>query len=331
MNKDDIDTLLLASDPDEMYHVYIISYNRMDGWPTYKSLAYMDPIIRRRKVHLVVEEDQRHAYEARYLDVNIIGIPPNHRDAPRSSGRARQAAMDFALAAGHYRIIMLDDDLLHMRYLYAASQRNGTPKSGYCLAPDYQRDPLLVQHLLTLFSRTANDVFDKHPEVLLGSGRKQQMSQNVFNHQTKYAINRGMTPRQFMAHNVAGLAEANISLDLPWFGPHGEDIGLVAQVLDAGYSVFHAPTFVYDVWAEDVNIRRSVIRNIDTAPALHQLEWGGLHRYDIGYHYLKSTTSILDGSYEWGEVDWRAYHRFMGTNPVVVPWDAEAELARALF
>ena len=40
-----------------------------------------------------------------------------------------------------------------------------------------------------------------------------------------------------------------------------------------------------------------------------------LMQYDLGKHYLKRTFTFYDGSYKFGDIDWRAYHRFTNTKP----------------
>jgi hypothetical protein len=321
MDKDTIERYMASLDPDICYPIWVISYNRVENWPTQRLFVDVPP----RLVNVVVRESQLEEYRAQYPWATYYGIPDGYRDAPHSCGMARQAAMDYALAAGHERVIMLDDDLLRIRYLYRSEifsgPNAGAEKSGH--AKTAGRDA----QIFTLFSSIAEEVFNAYPDVVMGSARKQHMCHAPENHRTKYHINRGMTPRQFMARDVRRLANAGLSIDLPAFGVHGEDLGFTAQVLQAGFSCFSVPCIAYDVWSEDSNIKLSSIRNSSNAAAMHRLEWEGLQKYELGQQYLKVTkSSLIDGSYEWGDVDWRKYHKLRGTRPIVEEWEPWLDL-----
>lgn len=339
MKKEVIDQVLMECEPEDLYPIWVISYNRANNWPTYKRIReHMDPDVMQEKLNVVVRESQVRDYKRSSPGVNVWGIPDGYRGWEHSCGMARQAAMDFAYQLeGHNRVIMLDDDILHFRYLFQSAIQSGpnkgAEKSGHDLSSDrHERDPLLIQHILTLFSKVADSAFEHDPTIVSGSARKQNMSHAADNHKIKFMVNRGMTPRQFMARDLERINEAGITLDVPAFGIHGEDIGFTAQLLEAGLSCFNTPSLAYDVWSEDSNIKLSSIRNAENAAELHQMEYDALRNYEIFGNYLKVTkASVIDGSYEWGDIDWRAFHKLRGTKAELVYWDEQEELLGSLI
>jgi hypothetical protein len=36
-------------------------------------------------------------------------------------------------------------------------------------------------------------------------------------------------------------------------------------------------------------------------------------QYEFGKHYMKKTFTFEDGAYKFCDIDWRAYHKFKGT------------------
>jgi hypothetical protein len=170
----------------------------------------------------------------------------------------------------------------------------------------------------------ADNVFDEEPKAVIGTAIKRLRSFDNRNHQTRYYLNGGSTPRQWTAWDLKRLEEHNIRLNLDQFGVVGEDVGFLATLFQAGMDAFTMPSFAYEHWVEAVNETKSLIRNADNRAILSEHEYAMLRQYEMGNHYLRVCPRNGD-EYEWGEVDWRALAKYRGSEMKRVFWDSDQE------
>jgi hypothetical protein len=177
---------------------------------------------------------------------------------------------------------------------------------------------------ITAFGRLGLEVFDEQPKAVVGGMIKRHMSFDIENHRTRYILNGGATPRQAMIWNTTRMEEHGIRLNLEHFGVTGEDIGLMATVLEKGLDVFSTPSFAFDHWPEDVNLEKSVIRDEDTLPLFMEYEYEVLQNYEIGPNYLKEK-KIPGSEHGWKDVSWQKLAKFRGQPTQRFDWPADAE------
>src|SRR5690606_638699 len=103
------------------------------------------------------------------------------------------------------------------------------------------------------------------------------------------------------------------------FGVTGEDIGLMASVLERGLDVFCSPSFAFDHWPEDVNLERSTIRDHSTLPLFMEYEYEVLQQYEIGANYLKEKR-IPGSAHGWKDVAWAKLAKHRGVPSERVMW-----------
>lgn len=330
MIKDELLHHLYRADKGDRPPIWVISYGRYDA-PTLTRMAGWE---RLDDVHVVVRESQAAEYRRAFPYLNIEALPDERIN---SCGAARWGAYDTARELGHDRAVMLDDDLLQFRPLYQYHFVRGPNAGAPCSRVFDKNDieefggvELLEEATLTMMGLTASRVFDEEPKTVIGTAIKRLRSFDNRNHQTRYLLNGGATPRQCTVWELARLEEHGVRLNLDHFGVVGEDVGFLAQLFQAGLDAFTMPSFAYDYIANEGANRNkegdaySTIRQPGVAALLSEHEYRCLRLYDMGDNYLRVCPKGGD-EYEWGEVDWRRLAKFRGSETRRVLWDDDQE------
>lgn len=318
MNREDMQDWIGDLNPVDRYPLWVISYNR-PGTAPFLNRAHEWATA--GDVNVLVRSSQMEMYREAYPKFRI-----HHRadDMIPNCGSARWQASQIALEEGFEAALLFDDDVLSLNFLFESAIMSGKNAGTECSRNSNNEDralfPDLDERILAGMSKVAGDVFENHQMAMLGGLIKRHMNFSAKNHATKYVINGGVTPRQAMVYNMARMDKHNVEMDTDLFGVHGEDLGMNAAVLAADGDCFAIPSFAYDHWPEEVNIHESTIRNAGNAARLHRQEWESLQHYPIK-DYLRTKTSIIDGSYEWGDVDWKKAAKVRGRSTIHVPWE----------
>lgn len=324
MLRDEMFHHLYRVEKEERLPVWVISYNRFDA-PTLTRMAEWE---RLDDVHVVVRESQVSEYRDAFPTLTFEPLPDEQIN---SCGAARWGAYDLAREYGHDRAVMLDDDLLQFRPLYQHHFVRG-PNAGMPCSRVFDKDDIaefggvvaLEEATVTMMGKIADNVFDEESKTVIGTAIKRLRSFDNRNHQTRYFLNGGSTPRQWTVWDLKRLEENNIRLNLEQFGVVGEDVGFLATLFQAGMDAFTMPSFAFEHWVESVNETKSVIRTVDNRAELSAHEYRTLRLYDMGDNYLRVCPKGGD-VYEWGEVDWRALEKFRGSEMKRVSWDSDQD------
>ena len=324
MLRDEMFHYLYRAEPEDRLPVWVISYNRFDA-PTLTRMAEWE---RLDDVHVVVRISQLPEYKRAFPYLWLEGLPDEQIN---SCGAARWGAYDLARELGHDRAVMLDDDLLQFRPLYQHHFVRG-PNAGMPCSRVFDKEDIaefggvarLEEATVTMMGKIADNVFDEEPKAVIGTAIKRLRSFDNRNHQTRYYLNGGSTPRQWTAWDLKRLEENNIRLNLEQFGVVGEDVGFLATLFQAGMDAFSMPSFAFEHWVEAVNETKSQIRNADNRAILSEHEYAMLRQYEMGNNYLRVCPKGGD-EYEWGEVDWRAMTKYRGSEMKRVLWDADED------
>lgn len=324
MNKEEMFHHLYRAEKEDRLPVWVISYNRYDA-PTLTRMAGWE---RLDDVHVVVRETQVAEYRKAFPYLTFEPLPDDQID---SCGAARWGAYDLAREYGHDRAVMLDDDLLQFRFLYQHHFVRG-PSAGLPCSRVADKDDiatfggvsLLEEATVTMMGLVANMTFDEQPNAVIGTAIKRLRSFDNRNHQTRYYLNGGSTPRQWTVWDLERLEQHNIRLNLDQFGIVGEDVGFLATLFQAGLDAFTMPSFAFEHWVESVNETKSQIRTADNKALLSEHEYLMLRQYEMGDNYLRVCPKGGE-EYEWGEVDWRAMTKYRGSEMKRVLWDADQE------
>lgn len=327
VNRDLMYSWTMAQDVDSMLPIFVISHDRVDD-AVLLHRANDTPWPRPDLVNVVVHKRFAVDYQLRFPNLTI-----HTHEEPDGCGRARWAAVRIARELGHKRVIMMDDDIVKMVFKYKSQIKSGPNKGAECSSQSGKAEALntpgFEQHILAGASVIANEVFDTHPDVIIGGLIKQHMSFRPGNHRERYVINGRVTPRQVMFWDLDRIAERGLSLDQSKFGWTGEDIGNVDQVLGNGYDCFAIPCYTYDHWSEEVNIDRSRVRNRENKREILDLDFANFSTLPI-FDLLRFKRDKVTQEYEWSDVNWAKLHKHRGTSMEVVEWD-EAEVLEELL
>lgn len=324
MLRDEMFHHLYRAEKEDRLPVWVISYNRYDA-PTLTRMAEWE---RLDDVHVVIRESQAVEYSKAFPYLNFEPLPDDQID---SCGAARWGAYDLARVYGHDRAVMLDDDLLQFRPLYQHHFVRG-PNAGMPCSRVFDKDDIaefggiaaLEEATVTMMGLVANVTFEEEPKAVIGTAIKRLRSFDNRNHQTRYFLNGGSTPRQWTVWDLKRLEENRIRLNLEQFGIVGEDVGFLATLFQAGMDAFTMPSFAFEHWVESVNETKSQIRNADNRALLSEHEYAMLRQYEMGDNYLRVCPKGGE-EYEWGEVDWRAMAKYRGNEMKRVLWDSDQE------
>lgn len=159
----------------------------------------------------------------------------------------------------------------------------------------------------TQASRLSTELFKAHPGLVLGSIQNQRWCKSF-----TATVQGGKTPRRTKILNVERLVENDLWCPRE-FRVHGEDIGNTAMILQYGWEIFTIGALTYDFIPETSVNLPSTLRSRDEERnrAIHQAEFNSLQRYDIK-HYLRINKAYDDGSYMYGDVDWRKFRAHTG-------------------
>lgn len=314
-----------SHDKNDRVPMWVISYNRLDA-PTLLKMQHYE---RTDDIFVLVREEQYGAYRKAFPMLQVHSLPAERIG---SCGAARWGAFDLARTLGQDEVIMLDDDVLQFRFMYQRAKVQGKNVGELCSgvasatdADEYFGSLLAMEEAsITAFGRLGLEVFAEQEKAVVGGMIKRHMSFAIENHRTRYVLNGGATPRQAMIWNTARMEEHDIRLNLEQFGVTGEDIGLMATVLENGLDVFCTPSFAFDHWPEDVNLAKSVIRDESTLPLFMEYEYEVLQQYEIGQNYLKEK-AIPGSLHGWKDVSWQKLAKFRGQPTQRFDWPIDAE------
>lgn len=309
----DMLTELKNTSEKDLFPIFIPSYNRSHDVRVWDKILYDFTPAALEKVFLVVRTEQYKSYKREYPKANYVLIPEN---TVTGVGSTRNFILEYCIEHRIPYAIDMDDDIKLLNYLFITHAQSGALTSHHPRMIEYQNHPIRKQQILQLACKISKEVFKADKRAILGNIRKQHFSQSPENSQIKYQINTAVTPRQIQIYNIKRVYKHSIRVPEE-FNKHGDDIGVVAYILDKGFDCFNIPCLCYDYVDEKTN---SVVRN----PAkenreLHRLEYAGLQNYAIR-DYLKWSFKFPDGEYMFGDVNWRNYHKLNDSERIRVFW-----------
>lgn len=249
--------------------------------------------------HVFVRKSQYRDYREFVHAQHLVPMP----DAKVPDlGSTRNWMMRWAMREGYSQVFDWDDDVFRFGRKLPDGTRHESFKArgnedDWFNGPGYWEE---ASHL-------ARQVFELYPNTVVGSIQNQRWASSA-----TLQVQCGKTPRRTKILNVARLVENDLWCP-PEFRFHGEDIGNLAMYLQYGWQVFTICNLVYDFTPEtDVNLP-STLRSRDEEKnrAIHREEYESLQSYEIR-EYLRINKAYEDGSYMYGDVDWRKFRKVTG-------------------
>lgn len=220
-----------------IYPIYVPSYNRAGAAPLLDILAKASTSVRKR-VHVQVREGQ----EKRYRDAYPWATVVSHR-APYGVGPARAAILRDAEERGYSRIVMIDDDVVHISLMERIINEKGKPHTRrWSEKLAEQPSEAHLPRALAVGCYLADQVFALAPDVAYGSGRQGLFSGDVDTEVGAF-------------YDKGGFPACLLFFDLERFSwrecpepyrLHGEDLSMYLHTLNEGQAAFVIPSVAYD-------------------------------------------------------------------------------------
>ena len=253
-------------------------------------------------VFIFVHEDELSAYKSVNPDYNYVVVPEAHYGL----GATRNFLRLWCKDKGCRFVLDWDDDIEHVRFMYASTDRYGDPSTKHNSSADEESDPIFVERLLCYTAYLADYLFNTYPRLRAGNVRRQHFCGHEYVHKTLAHINKGATPRQT---NIWKLADYEAERYLPEMARwHGEDIISASCVLQNGEDLFSIQQVGYDYVPESkASVVRDTDENTERNRKLHAQEFRDLQTLEVK-DYLKMSKTYPDGSYMYGDIDWKKFY-----------------------
>lgn len=248
---------------------------------------------------IFVRRSQARDYLASVPRDHLVAMPD---DKVGTLGDTRNWMMRWAMREGYPMVFDWDDDVFRVgRKLPEGNKKESSRKTGnlnpWFDTPGYWEEA----------SRLSQEVFELYPGTVVGSIQNQRWCKSF-----TVTVQGGKTPRRTKILNVERLVENDLWCQ-PEFRQHGEDIGNTALYLEYGWQIFTIGSLTYD-FVEETNIDLpSTLRSRDEEQnrAIHATEFESLQEYEIR-DYLRVNKAYEDGSYMYGDIDWRKFRKLTG-------------------
>ena len=253
-------------------------------------------------VFIFVHEDELSAYKLVYPDYNYVVVPETHYGLGATRNYLRLWCKD----KGCKFVLDWDDDIEHVRFMYASTDRYGDPSTKHNSSADEESDPIFVERLLCYTAYLADYLFNTYPRLRAGNVRRQHFCGHEYVNKTLAHINKGATPRQT---NIWKLADYDAERYIPEMARwHGEDILSASCVLQNGEDLFSIQQVGYDYVPESkASVVRDTDENSERNRKLHAQEFKDLQTLEVK-DYLKMSKTYPDGSYMYGDIDWKKFY-----------------------
>lgn len=220
-----------------IYPIYVPSYNRAGSAPLLAILAKAAPSVRKR-VHIMVRRTEQKAYLKAYPWAKVL----THA-GPYGVGPARAAILRHASMVGFKRIMMLDDDVVHVSLMEKTIREDGsshTRRWSEKLAG--QPSEVHMPRALAVACYLADQVFALAPAAAYGSGRQGLFSGDVDTDIGAFA-DKGGFPACLLFFDLDRFTWR----DCPEpYRLHGEDLSMFLHTLSEGSQGFVIPGVAYD-------------------------------------------------------------------------------------
>jgi hypothetical protein len=290
-----------------IYPIYVPSYSRAGSAPLLDILAKATLGVQAR-VHVMVRREEREAYQAAYPWAKVV----THR-GPYGVGPARAAILRHAEQHGHLRIVMMDDDVVHLSLMENTVSPEGkkhTRRWSEKLAG--QPTEAHLPRSLAVACRLADRVFETEQAAAYGSAR-----QGLFSGDVDTSIGAFM--------DKGGFPACVLFFDLSRFTwrecpepyrLHGEDLSMFLHTLLDGRGAFVIPSVAYDT---KTGIESTIpLDPLDDRGRQDDLDAAG-EVYPTLAQYLRPVMKNKAGGVMKIGVHWPQFYKDHDLQPTIIP------------
>jgi hypothetical protein len=304
-------SLLQDSHPHRhLYPIYVPSYDRAGTAPLLNMLADSPKEIQ-KLVHIVVRASQLKVYKLVYPWATVIV------QQGKGIGPARMACMTHADIMTYERIVVLDDDIIHVSLLEKIThydQKNQVMRDHtrrYSAKVSGIPEPELLYRSLSAACRMADRVFKLKPHALYGAARNALFSGDV-DTEVGATLNKGSFPACVMFIHL----ERFRMREMPEaYRYHGEDLAMFLYALEDDGLTFTLPGVAYD---QHGNIKTTIPLNpLDPIGRPHLQTT--VRDFPRTHPYLRvSMRNPLGGVMRIG-VNWNRWYKATSSVPIEIP------------
>lgn len=298
--------LLRRSKSSWLYPIYVPSAFRAGSAPLLEMLHHA-PAAVQRKVHIVtLPGKEEKAYRQRYPWAVVV------TEKTRGIGPARMKCLLDADWRGYRNIVVLDDDIIHVSLLERHEQENGKLHTRrWSSKVSGIAEPLLLIRSLAVACKLATGVFNMVPTASYGAARNALFSGDVET-SVGATLNKGSFPACVMFFDVKRFDMREMPEPYRF---HGEDLAMFLDALTQDQGVFTLPSVAYD---QHGSIKTTIPLNpLDEVGRPH-LQTTDEDYPDIHPYLRVSMKNKLGGTMRIG-MNWKAWYRDTGTEPVEIP------------
>ncbi len=293
--------------PNSMMPIFVPSIHR---WSMDRgTLRWISDMRLQDYTTVFVRENELDDYESAWPEFRFVVVP---RDVD-CVGRTRNYLLDYAVENDIDMYLECDDDIVDMSYMYSDVNRSGGLCSRHSAIGIASRmDPDFKRVTLNYALWCARDAFSNVDDMMMFGWKTQHMSMGPRLAMSRWGVNSIVTPRRLCVWNAKRMHENGIRVPDD-FMYHGDDIGIVASILEHGFSVGASSACVYEFISEKNGSTLRDVNDPEEERRIHQLEYEHLSKMDIVRRgYLRFTTPYEDGSYRYGDVSWQNYSKITG-------------------
>jgi len=287
-----------------LYPIYVPSYSRAGSAPLLEMLKDASDYVQ-RNVTIVVRPEEVSDYHLAYPWAVVIA------ERQPGIGPARMRCLRNAERRGYKRIVVLDDDIIHVSLLERPAGSSHTRR--YSAKVSGWAEPGLLVRSLAVACHLADGVFKVRPAASYGAARNALFSGDV-DTSIGATLNKGSFPACVMFMDVERFTMRE--RDLPAeFHFHGEDLAMFLDALTQEQEVFTLPGVAYD---QHGSIQTTIPLDPQDAVGRPHLQHTA-DAYPYMHDFLRvSMKNKLGGVMRIG-VNWNRWYKATGTEPVEIP------------
>lgn len=219
-----------------LYPVYVPSYSRAGSSPLLNMLAQSTLSVK-ANIFVVVRPSEALAYRRAYPWATVV------TERLKGIGPARMRCLLDADVRGFRRIVVLDDDIIHVSLLERVTRPDGSLHTRrFSSKVAGIEEPNLLTISLAVGCKLADGVFKEMPGAAYGAARNALFSGDV-DTSIGATLNKGSFPACVMFFDVKRFTMR----DMPKpYAYHGEDLAMFLDTLTQDQQVFTLPGVAYD-------------------------------------------------------------------------------------
>lgn len=292
--------LIPEATPQWIYPVYVPSYTRAGVAPLLNLFAECPGVVR-RKVTIIVREEEREAYRAAYpwASLRVVNLP--------GLGPARMRALRAADLREQERLVMLDDDIKQLCLLSKTTNERGERYAQrYSKSISGMSAAEVLWRTLAVACKITDGVFALRPDASYGAARNALFSGPVADPDVAAQIYKQSFPSCVMFFNLRRFAPRRLPKPFHFYG---EDLAIFLENMKQGQVSFQMPCIAYD---QGTTLKTTIPLD-PSSPVGRRVDMdnAAVHYPEL-YPYLRESVRNKAGGVVRIGINWQKYNKETG-------------------